>query len=93
MTTLPWRTRIALAKQRGRFNQNDWRDGTAWCSCAVAEQGERAGERGYNGKPLDSKLYELGIVFSLAIKADDFDSASHALEQIERRTAEMGGAS
>lgn len=82
MTRVPWSTRIALAKQRGRFNGADWRDGTAWCDCAVAEQFPEF-ERDENGMPLDTHLQELGVDFALAVKADEFDEARDVLNKLE----------
>lgn len=80
--SLAWSTRIALARQRGRFNASDWRDGTCWHTCSVSEHAPSFG-RDMFGAPIDPTLRSLGIEFSLAVKANDFLKARAMNDAIE----------
>lgn len=79
-----WRTRIALAKQRGFFNKADYRDASSWPDCACGEQNPFI-PRKADGEPLDPELRELGVAFALAVKDNDFKGARTALEAVEVR--------
>jgi len=82
-----WHTRIAEARDRGWFTQEDEEDSGNWPDCACGEQDERI-ERDSIGIPGDLDLKHLGELFQTAIlDAGDADWAEAVLEKIEARAA------
>jgi hypothetical protein len=95
-----WRERVALARARGHFTQEDVALATkSWATCAVGEQ-HHALPTVVRLVPMDPVLEELGeangrprpnrvLGFGWAVLRDDFDLADQRLDEIEDRVLQL----
>jgi hypothetical protein len=99
---MTWRERIAAARERGRFTQDDTRAGASWETCAVGEQhamyptvvvmAESALWLGTTIGPADDTLFRLGDAisgFGDAVARNDFNKADVLLDAIEDRVLQL----
>ncbi len=91
-----WERRIAEAKRRGRFTEEDRALAAKWVTCACGEQDSRIPRRPDSDSPLggpyepkDARLRALGNEFYLAVDIDDFRTAGAVLEKIELRAFQV----
>ena len=93
MDTKTWRERVAAARTRGRFTQEDCDLASDWDRCAVGEQRAILPMvvvcTSLLLGPEDDTLNELGRRFYAAIKAGDIAEAERLLDKIEDRILEM----
>lgn len=93
--SLPWHERIALARIRGEFTDEDVHLASDWTTCACGEQDERIPRawvlRGGFPEmaPADQLLRDLGGLFYEAVDFDRFDDAEDLLRRIEIRSSEI----
>lgn len=89
----PWNLRIAEAKRRGEFTDEDIADAESWMSCAVGEAHEIYEKVVYNDEvspsPIDEKLFALGFQFYPRVRTHDMDSARDIYNQIQVRVKEL----
>lgn len=82
---MTWRERIAAAKLRGKFTDEDAGDANAWRTCKL---GERFGnEPEYGGAILQREQGEalrLGVAFGDAVIDDQFDKAARLCAKIDQ---------
>jgi hypothetical protein len=95
-----WRERVALARARGHFTEEDVTLATkSWLTCAVGEQ-HHALPTVVRLVPMDPVLEELGEAngrprpnrvpgFGVAVLRDDFDLADQRLDEIEDRVLQL----
>lgn len=97
-----WRERIAEARERGWFTEQDRLDAGRWCSCAVGEQWaqmpavivytnvDRSDPAWRNGGPSKyDDLLDWGSDFPQAVCGNDYDRADHLLDLIEDRALQL----
>ena len=91
--TKNWFTRIEEAKQIGYFTREDKALAASWVTCACGERTdiafEPAGLSGERGRPIDNKLFELGVNFHFAVINHNISGAYSLLHQIESRAKEL----
>lgn len=85
---MSWHDRIAKARERGEFSEDDKNDAATWVDCACGEQSEDI-PRSRTGEPKDVALSYLGSVFSLAVDHDDFEEAASVFADIDNRSAKI----
>lgn len=87
MSESPWFARIATAREKGGFfTEEDFARAMDWVTCACGEQ-DPAIPRGDLNEPLDKDLFDLGDMFSTAIKNDAINHAESILQAIQARAA------
>lgn len=82
--TKPWHERIAEARTRGWFNEEDITLASQWPTCACGEQDPRI-PRGRDGVPMDEALWTLGIQFWASVETSSFDHVEDLLKKIDAR--------
>jgi len=82
-----WNTRIAEAKERGRFLDGDKGDACNWVTCACGVQDDRIPH--IEGVPEDGVLWDLGDRFACEVSSDSVDMAEETLKKIEKRAGEI----
>lgn len=88
-----WFVRIAEARERGVFTDQDKLDAADWTTCACGEQDPRIPRVGNTAsdlyRPEDKLFAQLGVNFYFAVNRDEFDDAEKTLHAIERRATEV----
>jgi hypothetical protein len=83
---ISWKQRIALARKRGSFDEEDRKLAKNWLTCAISERPTAKSERSVfeNLQPKNSELFNLGNEFYWdAIYSNNFDKAEKLLKQIK----------
>lgn len=85
---VPWPVRIAEARKRGEFTEEDNDAAGDWVTCACGHQ-DAGIPRNPIGCPLDKELDDLGMHFYSAVCDNNFDKAEDILVSIQRRAVEV----
>jgi len=83
-----WDTRIAEARERGRFTVEDRELSREWFTCACGEQDERIGLDDV-GAPVDQNLSDWGQQFHHEVFFNHFKNAGRILRRIESRAGDL----
>lgn len=94
-----WRERIALARDRGSFTDDDIRDAASWLTCAVSEQPQAEEYQHLKNERVSVicsfvwdkllPLAEPGQDFYNAVKYHECDRAESLLDRIEDESARL----
>lgn len=86
---MSWHERIAAARERGRFTEDDRELADSWVDCACGEQSDDIPRNQFTGEPKDLLLVKLGRLFQATVSDNYFDEAEYVLENIEARSASL----
>jgi hypothetical protein len=90
-----WRERIAQARERGKFNNEDW---SAWVSLSTCPAGELVKAYPCLSEPSSNRsdlclwnrtLHGMGNDFEGPLAANDFDAAERLLDAMEDRALQL----
>ena len=81
-----WRERVADAKERGRFTDQDVDLAADWNSCAV---GEQHALHPFIVKLFPTNMFQEGFDFITAVSDDRIDEADALLDRIEDRVLQL----